>query len=135
MKVTCQWDNPNKVSVCDDAFKGKKDDAALYVPKGTYNLYLSKTPWGYFNPIIEYNVSDGIIQLNADKNNIKVSVNGSTINLSGIRNYDEFEFYNLAGIRLGKAKVVDGSAQFNIGKGDEIVILKVENNLVLVDVR
>lgn len=130
MKIRCQWESLDKVSADADAFYGIFSEAKLYVPRGTTAIYKAKDPWNKFKYIVEDDPS--AINL-VKQRRIMVQSNNGFLSVSGLNNQEMVSLYNVFGVKLNSAKAISGIATFNVNTTDKIVIIKIGEESIKVE--
>lgn len=102
--VYCNWDTPIQ---CSELFKSNvKQNATLYVPKGTKAAYQEVTPWKDFAHI-EEQVSTGVDDIDA-AGEVSITVEGGAIRVNGLGIDTAVTVYDYAGrmVYSGKDSVI-----------------------------
>ena len=103
--IYCNWDEP--VECSDDAFDDNiKQNATLYVPKGTKAAYQEVAPWKDFAHI-EEQVSTGVDDING-VGAVSITVEGGALRVNGLDSDAAVTVYDYAGrmVYSGKDSVI-----------------------------
>ena len=106
----------------------------------TYNISAYATADGYTNSekataklyFISANLGDVNGIASAKQRGIIVQNNNDFITISGLNDNESVSLYNVSGIELGNTKATSGTATFNVNKADEVVIVKIGNESIKV---
>jgi hypothetical protein len=106
----------------------------------TYNISAYATADGYTNSEKAraklYFISAGLENTNnitsAKQRGIIVQNNNDFITISGLNDNESVSLYNVSGVELGNTKATSGTATFNVNKADEVVIVKIGNESIKV---
>lgn len=110
------------------------NNATLYVPKGTIDLYKTKEGWKDFAYIIEGDGpddSDGISILRTQA--VLVQSNGGTLNVSGVDKGTQINVYDMSGQMVGFANASgDNTTIDTILRSGEVGIIKIGEKAIKV---
>lgn len=76
--------------------------------------------------------STGISKIRAKTRGVLVQKNDDFLTISGLNDNEQVFIYDIGGIQLGSARSVDGTVTFNINKDDKVIVVKVGNDSIKV---
>ena len=76
--------------------------------------------------------SSNISNVRANSRGVLIQIDDDFLTISGLKNNEHITLYDVGGKQLDSAKAVNGTATFNINKKGKIVVVKVGNDSIKV---